>query len=369
MEICFTIDKKSPETLWRQTKKQLASYIYEQGLAPGTRLPNVKNLAKQAGISLKTSERALLELVKEGVCFRRPKQGTFVGNAVKESEENKIFGILHHDGLQSFEGDLVQHLIYQGIRSGNSNSSDTFFLSGDPAKSIERYQNLSGLDLQGILMMHWFDLAEAVELARKFPDLRFVFINYALENFENTPSNMFGVFNDDFGGGFQLAEHMVSLGHKRFGAVSLELHNQNYNRRIAGFKASLNSNNLSLAGSQILIAPQKKGINTFDDLREIGFQSANKLLKQDKSISAIFATNDHLAEGVLASIQQNNLKDKVSVVGYDAFSIFNQKINFTTVAVDLEKMGYMAIKLLLDKNMSASKIFNVNPQLLIKGKI
>ena len=369
MEICFTIDKKSPETLWRQTKNQISNYISEQKLAPGTRLPNVKDLANQAGISLKTSERALLELVKEGVCFRRPKQGTFVGKAVKEVEASKICGILHHDGLQSFEGDLVQHLIYQGIRSGNDNSSDTFFLSGDPGKSIERYLNLSGLELQGILMLHWLDLDEAVKLALKFPDLRFIFINYVLDDFENTPDNMFGIFNDDFGGGFQLGEHMIGLGHKRFGAVSLELQNQNYNRRIAGFKTSLNSHKLSLADSQIITAPQKKGINTFDDLREIGFQSAEKLLSRDKSISAIFATNDHLAEGVLAAIRQNNLTDKVSVTGYDAFSIFNKKINFTTVAIDLEKMGYMAIKLLLDKNMPASKIFNVSPQLLIKGEV
>lgn len=368
MEILFTIDKKSPEPLWRQTKKQIGNHIAKHKLAPGTRLPNVKNLAEQAGISLKTSERALLELVKEGVCFRRPKQGTFVGNVEQSghSEQNKICGILHYDGLQSFEGDLVQNLIYQGIRNGNGNSSDTFFLNGDPAKSIERYRNLAGLELQGILMLHWMDLDKAVELALKFPDLRFVFINYALEGFENTPDNMLGVFNDDFGGAFQLAEHMVSLGHKRFGVVSLELANQNYNRRIAGFKASLNSNNLSLADSQIFIAPHEKDIYSFDDLREIGFQAAEKLLNKDKSISAIFATNDHLAEGILAAIKQNNLTGKVSVTGYDAFSIFNQKINFTTVAIDLEKMGYIAIKLLLDKNMSASKIINVSPQLLIK---
>ncbi len=368
MEICFTIDKKSPETLWRQTKKQIKDYIHERGLKPGTRLPNVQELADQAGISLKTSERALRELVKEGVCFRRPKHGTFVGNMEREVEKNKICGILHHEGLQSFEGDIVQHLIYQGIRNGNGGSVDTFFLSGDPVKSIERYRNLAGLELQGILMMHWQNSGEAVELALKFPDLRFVFINYAFDNFENTPDNMFGVFNDDFGGGFQLAEHMVSQGCKHFGVVSLEVANENYNRRIAGFKAALNSHGLGLSARQVLIAPNKTTIRSFDDLREIGFRSADKLLRQHRSLDAILATNDYLADGALAAIEQHKLGGRVCVTGYDAFSIFSPRTNFTTVAIDLEKIGHMAVRLLLERN-PVSKILQVSPRLLIKGDI
>jgi DNA-binding LacI/PurR family transcriptional regulator len=367
MEIRFNIQNNSPDMLWQQVKDQLKNYISENKVPVGTQLPNVKVVALQAGVSLKTSERALQELVKEGTCFRRPKKGTFVGNGYAAPTVSRICGICHHENLDSFEGDILHSQVFQGIRMESCNICDTFSLNGSPEESIRRYLEQRSFEMCGVIMLHWVNLTEGVDLANKFPDLRFIFVNYLVDNFENTPSNVYGVFNDDFGGAYQLADSLLTKGHKRFGIVSLDQENQNYERRIEGFCSCVQSHGLKVPDDNILSAPRDKKVYNLDDLRELGQLQAEKLLDSDKVPSVIFAPNDYLAEGALQAIEANGMAGEIEVAGYDAFAPFRQQIKFSTVAIDFEKMGRIAVKLLTDKSSYFSKITYVNPQLLIKN--
>ena len=362
MQISFKIVQNSSTAFWIQVKDQIGNYISSNNIPSGTRLPCVSELAKQAGVSLKTSERALIELVKEGICFRRPKKGTFVNDGISVPQSStRICGLCYNPGLESLNCDMLQLQVVQGIRSASHGICDTVFFNDDPETCIRRYVKAGNMELCGVVMLHWLDQSEVIRIAERFPAINFVFINYFLKGFEGTPENVYGIFNDDFGGGYQMAGYLLERGHRNFGIISLDQENRNYDRRIEGFCARVKNEGLEIPRENIISAARMEKHYSFDDLVGMGKKLAVPLMK--RGISAIFATNDHLAEGALAAVG----KRKTEVVGYDAFMPLRRHMKCTAMAIDFEKMGSLAVALLTNKSSNFPKITVVNPQLLVKN--
>ncbi len=62
----------------RQITRELRQQILHGKLKPGTRLPGLRELAKELGTNYFTVQTALTPLVREGLIERKPKLGTFV---------------------------------------------------------------------------------------------------------------------------------------------------------------------------------------------------------------------------------------------------------------------------------------------------
>ena len=114
MEFNPVIDKNKPEPVYQQIKEQLLKLIRQDNLPPGTLMPSVKLVAAASGVSLRTADQAMQALVDEGICFRRPKKGTFVSGhglaAVKP-----LCGIWCTHNRNSMHQDLLISQLYQGI--------------------------------------------------------------------------------------------------------------------------------------------------------------------------------------------------------------------------------------------------------------
>src|SRR6266496_1562490 len=74
------VDRSSPIPLYFQVTGQLEAAIDNGDLAPGDRLPNEVDLAKELGLSRPTMRRALEELVGKGLVVRKRGYGTEVAN-------------------------------------------------------------------------------------------------------------------------------------------------------------------------------------------------------------------------------------------------------------------------------------------------
>ena len=91
-----------------------------------------------------------------------------------------------------------------------------------------------------------------------------------------------------------------------------------------------------------------------------------ELVSQKESFDAVFCTNDLLAAGVAATLDNLHLRDKVKVIGYDnILPYLSSNGRFPTVAVDLEKMGNRAVAALVDKE-PLPKVQNIAPQLIFR---
>ncbi|AHY47538.1 putative transcriptional regulators [Rubrobacter radiotolerans] len=74
-----------PEPMYRQIESQLRDFILGGQLAPGTKLPSVRALAKDLSCSVITTRRAYQDL--EGAGLIRTRQG--MGTVVAEIEEGR----------------------------------------------------------------------------------------------------------------------------------------------------------------------------------------------------------------------------------------------------------------------------------------
>ena len=153
------VTEASSVPLYKQMKEQIKTYILENHIEEGIPLPDIKTIASTAGVSPTTTERALTELIREGICFRRPKKGTFVGKSESMTQKKNACGIYHAKGVESFEKDLIQAQVYKGItEEAYKKEIDPFFIIPDAEKSISFYLSHKRLDLRGIIMLHWEEL-------------------------------------------------------------------------------------------------------------------------------------------------------------------------------------------------------------------
>ena len=72
------VDSASGAPLFDQVRLEVIGAVRDGRLAPGTRLPTVRELAGELGLAVNTVARAYRELEAAGIVETRGRQGTFV---------------------------------------------------------------------------------------------------------------------------------------------------------------------------------------------------------------------------------------------------------------------------------------------------
>jgi len=351
--------------IYEQLRSQIADYIRANDIEEGTQLPDIKSMGVLAGVSLRTVERAYTMLINDGICFRRPKKGTFVGHvsdADQIVEKRRICAIFHPSNPLHFEDDKVLAPLYSGIQSqAQKENVDIWILS---EQSLPFYLECPNLEVVGVLMLYWRNLDIVGRLVNKHKNLRFVFLNYYLEGFENTPDNVSGVFNDDFAGGYEAADYLISKGHSHIKAFTIQLRDNNYAQRIEGFSQALNNNGIPDIRNSICCFDNKKEPDE-KELLAIGHSLMNKTLQESPKTTAVFCVNDLIASGAVKFLEENNLRDHILVIGYDnILPYLSQQGLFPTVAVNFEQIGARALQMLADAQNYFPKVMRIAPRLI-----
>jgi len=76
------IDPDSPVPPFEQLRAHIATEVAGGALAPGSRLPTVRQMATDLGLAANTVARAYRELEADGVVATHGRRGTFVRSAV-----------------------------------------------------------------------------------------------------------------------------------------------------------------------------------------------------------------------------------------------------------------------------------------------
>jgi DNA-binding LacI/PurR family transcriptional regulator len=165
---------------------------------------------------------------------------------------------------------------------------------------------------------------------------------------------------DDRGGARLAAEHLVALGHRRVGIVTVGMQGpyglrtgdpvgesstpESYitGQRILGWREGLSG-----AGVQPLLVIQPK----MPYRPEIdGYAALMMLLDADPGITAVLCFSDRFAAGVLAAAHDRGLivPDDLSVIGFDDSPVAsNSRPALTTVRQDLTRKGHAAAERLI----------------------
>ncbi len=165
---------------------------------------------------------------------------------------------------------------------------------------------------------------------------------------------------DDAGGAREVARHLVSLGHRRFGIVSLPCLPDGYTgpgdpARVARSAFDVTAARFAgyadaLAGGGIAIGEVPFFECAHSD-ETLGSAAADHLFAQADRPTAVLAMTDRLAMGVMAAARVAGLAipRDVSVTGFDDIAAAaHARPALTTVHQELRLKGYAAARLLFD---------------------
>jgi LacI family transcriptional regulator len=143
-------------------------------------------------------------------------------------------------------------------------------------------------------------------------------------------------------GAYDATSYLIGLGHRRIGFVTGNLEMGCATDRLAGYRDALRDHGLTVDPALI-----QEG----DFQQPRGFDCAAALLALPEPPTAIFASNDVSAFGVIEAIRDRGLRipNDVSVIGFDDIpASASIHPSLTTVRQPLEEMGRQATRMLLE---------------------
>jgi LacI family transcriptional regulator len=143
-------------------------------------------------------------------------------------------------------------------------------------------------------------------------------------------------------GAYDATRYLLELGHRRIGFITGAMDLGCSVDRLAGYAAALSDFDIEV--DPILI-------RTGDFFRPQGFAGAHALLDLPQPPTAIFASNDEMAFGVMEAVRVRGLQipDDISVIGFDDISQASLvHPELTTVRQPMEQMGRRATRMLLE---------------------
>ncbi|MDN3022713.1 LacI family DNA-binding transcriptional regulator [Streptomyces sp. S.PB5] len=167
---------------------------------------------------------------------------------------------------------------------------------------------------------------------------------------------------DNRGGGRELTEHLIGLGHRRLGYIAGPEERTTTRHRLEGHRAAL-------ADAGIAEDPRWTVHGRYD--RRSGYEATLELLRRDPSLTAVVAANDSVALGACAALRDSGLRipDDVSVAGFDdlPFSI-DAVPALTTVRLPLAEAGARAGRIAMGREEEPpGGIAVIRGELMVRG--
>lgn len=314
----------------------------------------IKDVARVAGVSPATVSRVLNNSSRVS-----RETETKVKNAISElnyeinepartlrTESSKLIGVIGVNLNNKFLMDVLEEAEFFARKNGYN------FLLGDSGKNLNKkidyLRIMKQKNIDGIIIISsgWKkDFLGKLEKS----GIPAVIVSGHIRDF-----NIPGVGINNKKAAFQVMQKLYELGHKKIGII-------------AGPKNDKISSQKRLKG--VLKASKKLKLNFSQSLKVYGdytftsgYSGAQKLLKKNKDLSAIFAFDDRMAIGAIRGIEALNVKvpKDISVIGFDNIEVSKfVKPSLSTVYQPCDRLGKTAIEILMQL-IEQKKFNNLN---------
>ncbi|MGL5346207.1 MAG: LacI family DNA-binding transcriptional regulator [Peptostreptococcaceae bacterium] len=304
----------------------------------------IKDVAKEANVATSTVSRVLSnnprisEETKERV-HEAIKKLNYKPNAIARSLANnktRIIGVV----LPNEAVDLLENPFFINAMKGMSmyaqskNYYITYAFNKSNKSGLDNIKELTNSNLvDGIVLLR---VRENDEQIKYLKSIDFPFVVIGRPQFIG---ETLWVDNDNFQAMYDVVNKLAKKGHQKIGFIGA-IENLNMSKdRFEGYKEALNKNDIAFDDSIV--------IHT-DEFSEENGQIAYKKLSQNKNITAIVATDDLIAFGIIKELNENNIKD-ISIVGFNNTQLAQyQKPALASVDINADELGYQAAKLLIE---------------------
>ncbi|MGU3566452.1 GntR family transcriptional regulator [Paenibacillus sp. D51F] len=335
--------------LYMKILEELKGKIQGGEYEPETQLPTEVDLADQYGVSRITSKRALIELEREGLIYRKRGSGSYV----KQQE-----GPASYAGIQSSSPIIAMVLPYMATNElayikGASDCLDAkgYFLSihnsnWSKDKEKELLIKLQKSGMTGVILYPISTIGN-VEIVHALSSN-----NYPIVTVDQYYDNLSvsSVVSDNFQGGYDAASRLIGLGHRRIAFVSsigIE-YRSSVRDRYMGYCQALKEN-------RIPIDPELVYTDFYRDVTEHNAKEFYQSLLQkllDGQATAIQAEHDYLAVELLKSAAEAGIRipEMLSIIGFDDADFTKHlEVPLSTLAQDYYTLGRQAAELIMEQ--------------------
>ena len=313
--------------------------------------PTIKDVAKKAGVSIATVSRILNDLPGYTAETRQTvldviQEIGYKPNAIARGLVNKhtnTIGVL----LPSISSRLASVLL-NGIENTAHHLDYSTIICNterDGKRTLEYLEVLGEKQVDGIIIVsEWLrDLYEEALVAMKIP----VVLVLTVSSHLHIPH----IKLDDRRAAYDATEYLIERGHKKIGMISGAENDQIAGLpRIEGYRQALADNSLTISEDRIVYG---------DFAYRSGIASMEKLFERCPDITAVFATSDEMAVGVLSWAYKKGVRvpDELSVIGYDDTQDAEMAIPpLTTVRQPVYEMGQGAVEMLFSGKEKAKSV-------------
>ncbi|MGW0390566.1 LacI family DNA-binding transcriptional regulator [Streptomyces sp. NPDC003042] len=285
-----------------------------------------------------------------------------------------LVGVLVHDVADSFFGILAGSLQSALDPSGRGEARRLAVVcntEGDPAAELAYLALLEGQRAGGIVLTGGAveDLEHTTALAARVARMAASGAPVVLCGRPPLPVPpalpVASVMFDDRGGAFRLAEHLLTLGHRRIAYVAGPPGLSTTRERLAGHHAALRRHDPALSDACAALTLDAG----FE--RSAGYDATRELLRRGEPFTAVAAANDTVAMGVAAALREAGLRipEDVSVAGFDDLPFcVDTAPALTTVRVPLREAGVLAAQLVTGRRaLPPGGITTLPTELMVRG--
>ena len=275
--------------------------------------PTIHDVARVAGVSIKTVSRVL----NQAPNVRGPTREKVVAAAealdyqpnlsARQLASNRTFlvGMLYDDPKPTNENDYIT-AVQTGSLQACREAGYHLLINPCRADSPDLIQEVIGLSRQvdGFIVLQ--PLSDLQQLNESLREQGITCVRVSQRPFGEFP----WISVADADAAQEMTEHFLRFGHRRIGFIMGHPdHGQSYDR-LLGYRRALERHNIPFDGGLL-----RQG--RFD--HESGYQCARDLLSSTPTPTAIFASNDPMAMGVLSAAHEMgfDVPRQLSVAGFD----------------------------------------------------
>lgn len=325
--------------------------------------PTIKDVARKAGVSVKTVSRVLNNspLVKDETRRRvlaAIDELDFHPNAAARSlvlHKSKSIGLVIADITNPFFPEIVRGA--EDVANTHNYNVILCNTDEDPDKERAYFDLLLEKQVDGIILSgSRVESDEIIALAQK--GVSIVVINHDIRH-----PRVGVVTVQDEEKGYEAVCHLVNIGHRRIAYIAGSPRSSSHMQRFAGYKRALNDNGIPFEDALVVQAsPTIEG----------GFEGMRFLLDRSPRPTAVFAYNDLQAIGAMEAIKQRGLAipADVAVIGFDDIQLAAYTTPpLTTFRQPKYQMGQRAAEMLINMINRVAVRENrvvIEPQLVIR---
>lgn len=170
---------------------------------------------------------------------------------------------------------------------------------------------------------------------------------------------------DNVLGGIIATNYLIEMGHQEIACITGPLEKKDARERLEGYRKALESADIEYKDELVVEAGFTE---------ESGAKATQTLIDGNNNISAIFASNDHMAFGAYEVIQANGYRipDEISLIGFDNV-IFARYLTprLTTINFPVESMSEEAVNLAIQKieRKKGNVNFRLSPSLVVRASV